>query len=136
MPRSEKMENVTDWAELSKLAMQDRRKGKRVPLAFPIEVSGFDRNGRHFSEATKTCDISEAGCRFGIKAQLKPGDVVAIKLITRGNGLTPASKALLFQIAWVKPEPEGWAAGALKLQPENIWHMSFPPGKQSKPSSE
>src|SRR6266849_4097065 len=118
MPRSEKMENLTEWSELSKLAMQDRRKGKRVPLAFPIEVSGFDRTGRHFSEATKT------------------GDVVAIKLIPRGNGLAPASKALLFQIAWVKPEADGWAAGALKLQPENIWHMSFPPGKQSKPSSE
>ncbi len=130
------MENLTEWAELSKLAMQDRRKGKRVPLAFPIEVSGFDRTGRHFSEATKTCDISEAGCRFRIKAHLKPGDVVAIKLITRGNGLAPASKALLFQIAWVKPEADGWAVGALKLQPENMWHMSFPPRDLPKASSE
>ncbi len=129
------MENLTEWAELTKLVMEDRRKGKRVPLAFPIEVSGFDRNGRHFSETTKTFDISEAGCRFHIKERLEPGDVVAIKLITRGNGLAPASKALLFQIAWVKPETDGWAAGALKLQPENIWHMSFPPGNQSKSSS-
>jgi len=130
------MEILTDWAELTKLAMEDRRKGKRVPLAFPIEVSGFDRTGRHFSEATKTSDISEAGCRFRIKAQLEPGEVVAIKLITRGNGLAPASKALLFQIVWVSRHPDCWEVGALKLQPENIWHMSFPPGKQSKPSSE
>lgn len=130
------MENLTGWTELTKLVMEDRRKGKRVPLAFPIEVSGFDRNGRHFSETTKTFDISEAGCRFHIKERLEPCDVVAIKLITRGNGLAPASKALLFQIAWVKPETDGWMAGALKLQSENIWHMSFPPRDQPKASSE
>lgn len=136
MPRREKMESPTEWAELSELAMQDRRRGKRVPLAFPIEVSGFDRNGRHFSETTKTFDISEAGCRFHIRERLQPGDVVAIKLVIRDNGQAPASKALLFQIAWVKPESDGWAAGALKLQSENIWHMSFPPRDQPKASSE
>ncbi len=136
MKRNEKMENLTEWEELSQAVMEDRRKGKRVPLAFLIEVSGFDRTGRHFSETTKTSDISEAGCSFRIKAQLEPGDVVAIQLITSKNGQAPASKALLFQIAWARPEPDGWAMGALKLQPENIWHMAFPPSNPPTASSE
>ena len=52
---------LTEWELLSREVMQDRRKGKRVCLTFPIEVSGFDRSGRLFSERTVTQDISEAG---------------------------------------------------------------------------
>jgi hypothetical protein len=136
MLRSEKMENPTEWAELTKLAMEERRRGKRVPLAFPIAVSGFDRSGRHFLKTAKTCDISEAGCRFRIKAQLEPGEVVAIQLIARSNDQAPAGKAVLFQIVWVSPHPDCWEVGALQLQPESIWHMSFPPRDRPKPSSE
>jgi hypothetical protein len=136
MPRSEKMENLTEWAELTKLVMEDRRRSKRVPLVFPIEVSGFDCSGRHFSKTAKTCDISEAGCRFQIKAQIEPGEVVAIQLIARSNDQAPAGKAVLFQIVWVSRHPDCWEVGALKLQPESIWHMSFPPRDQPKASSE
>jgi len=126
------MEPLTDWDKLSQEAQQDRRRGKRVPLTFPIEVSGFDRTARLFSERTKTSDISEVGCRFQVKTPLSRGDVVAIKLLTRGNEQSPTSKALLFQIAWVQRDPDGWTVGALKLQPENIWHVAFPPTNQPK----
>ncbi len=129
------MSEVAEWEALSQEVMQDRRKGKRVPLAFPIEVSGFDRTGRMFCEKTLTRDISEAGCRFLVKTQLERGDVVAIKLIGRTNGHAPESKPLLFQIVWVSPEADGWAAGALQLQKANLWHMAFPPHPQPKTSS-
>jgi hypothetical protein len=126
------METLTEWDKLSQEVQQDRRKGKRVPLTFPIEVSGFDHTARLFSERTKTTDISEVGCRFQMKRPLSPGDVVAIKLLSRRNEKSPASKPLLFQIMWVQREPDGWIAGALKLQPENIWHVAFPPANQPK----
>ena len=126
------MESLTDWELLSREVMQDRRKGKRVCLTFPIEVSGFDRSGRLFSERTVTQDISEAGCRFRMKTKAERGDVVAIKLLSRRDGPGPLARPLLFQIMWIKREEEAWIAGALKLQPEDLWHMSFPPGNQSK----
>ena len=129
------MSELTEWEALSRQVMQDRRKGKRVPLAFPIEVSGLDRSGRMFSEKTSTCDISEVGCRFLVKTQLERGDVVAIKLISRTNGHAPESKPLLFQIVWVNCEADGWAVGALQLQKENLWHVAFPPHPQPKTSS-
>ena len=135
MEESEKMRAETDWEELSQEALKDRRKGKRVPLAFPIEVSGFDPTGRLFAECTTTSNISESGCRFQVKTQLERGDVVAIKLLSRRNDLAPASKPLLFQIVWVAREAEGWTAGALQLESENLWHMAFPSSNLPKPSS-
>lgn len=126
------MEAQTDWDKLSREVQQDRRRGKRVPLTFSIEVSGFDPTARLFSERTKTSDISEVGCRFRVKTPLSRGDVVAIKLLSRGNEQSPAGKPLLFQIVWVRHDPDGWTVGALKLQPENIWHVTFPPTNQPK----
>ena len=128
------MRTETDWEELSQEAQKDRRKGKRVPLAFPIEVSGFDSTGRLFAECTATSNISESGCRFQVKTQLERGDVVAIKLLSRRNDLAPASKPLLFQIVLVAREAEGWTAGALQLESENLWHMAFPSSNLPKPS--
>ena len=129
------MESLTDWELLSREVQRDRRKGKRVPLAFPIEVSGFDPTARLFTERTKTTDISEMGCRFRMKAEVSRGDVVAIKLLGRRDDDEPASKPLLFQVAWVRRDPEGWIVGALKLQPEKIWRVVFPQPNQPKPTA-
>lgn len=129
------METLTDWDILSQEVREERRKGKRVPLTFPIEVCGFDRAARMFSERTRTTDISEVGCRFRMKAELARGDVVAIKLVSRGNNHDSECKALLFRISWVRQDPDGWTVGALKLQQEKIWHVTFPPANQQKPAS-
>ncbi len=122
----------TDWELFSHEVMEDRRKGKRVTLTFPIEVSGFDRTGRLFSERTVTLDISEAGCRFHLKTQIERGDVVAVKLLSRRDLSLPPARPLLFQVIWIDREEDGWVAGALKLQPEDIWHMAFPPSNHPK----
>lgn len=128
------MPSLTDWAALSKQASQDRRKGKRLSLNFPVEVSGFDRTGRMFCERTTTLDISEAGCRFQLQTPLEREDVVAIKLLSpRSN--RHAAKPTLFRIIWVAREAEGWAVGALKLQQDNPWHVTFPPSNPKKDSS-
>ncbi len=128
-------EKLTDWDALSQEALRDRRRGKRVPLAFPIEVSGVDPGGRVFCERTATTDVSEEGCRFYLTAQLKRGDVVAIKLLGPGDEKSRASKPLLFQIVWTAREGDRWAAGALKLQPESIWGVGFPANNSPKSPS-
>jgi hypothetical protein len=136
MEQREKTGTQTEWEALSQEVMEDRRRYKRVPLAFPIEVSGFGRTGRLFTECTTTSNISKTGCRFLLKTQVSRGDVVAIKVLSRREDHSPASKPLLFQIICVVPEEEGWSVGALQLQPENLWHMAFPQNNPSKPSAE
>jgi hypothetical protein len=107
----------------------DRRQGKRVPISFPIEISGFDDAGRLFRECTVTTDVSEQGCRFDLLRELKRGDVIAIQLISRNGDRPEKSRPLLFEIAWVDASLRGWTMGASKLQPENIWHLAFPQKK-------
>ena len=126
----------TDWDRLSQEVREERRKGKRVPLTFPIEVAGFDRTARMFSERTRTTDISEAGCRFQLKTEVARGDVVAVKLVGRQSEQDPTNKSLLFRIIWVRQDPDGWTVGALKLQQEKIWHVHFPPKNQQKPATD
>ncbi len=119
----------TNWEELSSQTGTDRRRGKRLPLVFPIEVSGSTSDGRMFSEKTKTLDISDRGCRFALERELQRGEDIGIKLQSRDGPRSPAAKALLFRVAWCTRIGACWQVGVLKLQPENIWHVAFPPEK-------
>jgi hypothetical protein len=120
------MNNAIDWEELSLEASQDRRRERRIPLAFPVEVSGFDQNGRYFSEQTMTTDISESGCRFYLKIRVDRGAMVALKVVSRGGSKALPDRPLLFQVARVTQEGDGWVVGAVKLQPESLWCVAFP----------
>jgi len=126
------MQTALDWEVLSAEAGRDRRKEKRIPLAFPIEVCGFDASGHFFSERTQTTDISEEGCRFCAKAQPEPGEVVAVRLVSRESGTMVPKNPLLFQIAWVAHAENGWVVGAFKLQPENVWNVAFPSAQKKQ----
>jgi hypothetical protein len=121
------METVTDWESLSAEASRDRRRERRIPLVFPIEVSGFDRRGRFFTERTKTSDVSANGCRFHMNTEIARGAVVAIKLVSRNSQQSLPDRPLLFQVARLEKEDHGWVLGAAKLQPENLWCIAFPP---------
>jgi hypothetical protein len=111
----------------------DRRQAKRIPISFPIEISGFDDAGRLFRECTVTTDVSEQGCKFDLLRELKRGSVVAIQLVSRTGERLDKSKPLLFEIAWADASVRGWTMGASKLQPENIWHLAFPAKKLPSP---
>ena len=124
------MNATTDWEILSKEASQDRRKEVRIPLVFPIEVAGFNRRGRFFSERTATADVSASGCRFRLRTEVECGAVVAVKVVSRKSDRILPNRPLLFQIARVEQEEELWTVGAAKLEPENIWCVAFPAPQQ------
>jgi hypothetical protein len=126
----DKPPTAVEWEELSQQVMLDRRKCRRIPLAFPIEVFGFDPTGHLFSEMTTTSDISETGCKFHLIAPVEPGAVVAIKLLSCRKDKSP-SKPLLFHIVWVARKADGCTVGAAQLQGANLWPMAFPPNKQA-----
>jgi hypothetical protein len=121
---------TTNWNELSTEASHDRRKERRIPLAFPIEVSGFDTEGRFFKERSGTIDISENGCRFQLKAQVEPTSVVALKVLHRNGSGSSHDRPLLFRVARVIREDGGWTLGVVKLQAESIWCVAFPAVKK------
>ncbi|HYB61917.1 MAG TPA: PilZ domain-containing protein [Methylomirabilota bacterium] len=127
------MNVVTDWETLSREVTRDRRKGKRVNLRFPIEVSGFNPQGVLFAENTETTDISEAGCRFALKESVARGDVVAVKLRNRRGENRDAAQAELFQVIWRARDGEFWLVGALKLRNDKFWEVSFPPKNPPEP---
>jgi hypothetical protein len=113
------------WEELNSLIGEDRRRERRIPLTFPVEVNGFDRQGRYFSERTTTTDVSEWGCRLQLAAEVEPGTVVALRIVSRSPE-KGVRRALLFQIVWVEWGDGSSSVGAAKLQTENIWNMAFP----------
>ena len=129
-------DSLINWDEVVNEISEDRRAGKRLRLNFSIEMTGFDRTGRLFTERTKTDDISEIGCRFDLLTPVERGAVVAIKLLPPGYATLPEEKPLLFEIMWVVARTNCWTVGTRKLQGDKIWKVTFPPANQSpKPSA-
>lgn len=120
------MESTVNWEELGIEANKDRRREARIPLAIPIEVTGFDAGGKFFCEATKTVDISESGCSFSLKRAMERGGIVAIKITAKNRKTKAEQKPFLYQIARSTSEDAHWIIGAAKLQPESVWFIAFP----------
>jgi PilZ domain len=112
---------LADWDELKIDANRERRQEPRSIRKVPIEVCGFNRHGRFFSEKTTTFDVSDGGCRFLLRTDVEKESVVAIRVITRRNGQETDSRPVLFQVNWSKELPDGFTLGASKLQPGAMW---------------
>jgi len=125
-----------NWDELLQEVVDDRRRGKRLLLTYPIEISGFDRQGRSFVERTRTLDISESGCRIVTNAPLAPGDVISIRLLVPGgDDVSQETTACPFEVVWVEHFDSGWTAGAQKLAGNKPWKVTFPPDKEPPKTS-
>lgn len=133
--RMDETQITSGWNGHSDDANLDRRREQRLSLRFPVEVSGFDREGKFFTERTTTEDISEHGCRFCLKVELEPNAVVALKLINPPGPLSNTERIVLYQTARVEKTEEGLIVGAAKLQSENMWCVSFPEPKRIRPRS-
>ncbi|HXZ13181.1 MAG TPA: hypothetical protein VEG64_12390 [Candidatus Sulfotelmatobacter sp.] len=108
-----------------------KRESRRT-LSRPIEVSGFDRNGRFFSERTLTFDISDNGCKFNLQTEVDRQSALAIRMIHRRHGLELDSRPVLFEVARMEPQPGGWTMGASLMQPIGPWWIELPDHIKSK----
>lgn len=116
----------SDWEILAQQTTEERRRGKRVNLRFPVEVSGTNGDGKLFCESTFTTDISATGCRVVLNEVVESGDVVSIKLAGKLEPNPAASKPQMFQIAWRIRKDNVWTVGARKLTEGKFWHVDFP----------
>jgi len=119
-------ETLTNWAELSTETKNERRRQPRIAVKYPIEVCGFSRHGRYFTERTFTMDVSDGGCRLRLRNELEKGSVVAIRMITRKHGRESDVRPVLFHVNWFQAMTTNWTLGVSKLQPGAPWCASMP----------
>jgi hypothetical protein len=103
----------------------ERRRSKRVAVAFQIEVSGREPRGDAFHDRATTIDVNEHGCKFNLARQVQTGDTLTICLLLNETP-TGENNASLFQIVWAAPSDNGCTVGAMRLQDKRIWPMNFP----------
>jgi hypothetical protein len=127
MPVASKGTDSTKWEELTEEVRRDRRREKRVTLAYPIEIYGFDRHGHYFTERAVTQNVSPSGCRFELKQEPEAQGVLAIRVVRREGARTAVHKPVLFLICWVQRSGRRWLIGASKLQSDDMWGLFAPP---------
>jgi hypothetical protein len=99
------------------------RRPARLALQFAIEVCGFDRCGRFFSERSETCNVSDGGCKFYLRTEVEREAVLALRVIERYDSRGSGAAPVLFRVAHIERESSGWSLGALKLRAEDLWPM-------------
>jgi hypothetical protein len=124
------MREIAELEEAANEAILERRREKRLPLSFPIEVSGFDCHGRFFKELTVTTDVSPNGCSFHLRTEPDRTVELAVKLISRNSAETLPDRPLLFHLVRMDATPDGWLMAAIKVQTEDLWYAAFPPARR------
>jgi hypothetical protein len=95
-----------DDQDRPKLSGSNRRREPRLPLTFPIEVSGFERCGKYFVERTSCSDVGEASCAFLLRADIDADSVLAIRSFHWQNAGILESRPVLFQVVRLEASPE------------------------------
>lgn len=111
----------TERIDAARAGGTDRRREPRVRLHFPIEVSGFDRHRRFFTERTLTLDVSNSGCRFSVHAQVENHSAIAVRVLFHRRGEETDIRPVLFEVVRVEPEGSGCTLAAVKLHPGQVW---------------
>jgi hypothetical protein len=109
------------------LAEMDMRRHERAALQFAIEVCGFDRCGRFFTERSETCNVSDGGCKFYLRTEVDREAIVALRVIERFEHRGSNAAPVLFQVAHIERESSGWALGAMKLRADDLWPVQSAP---------
>ena len=120
---------TVSWNLSTALAEIGSQRPERIASQLSIEVCGFDRCGRFFTERSETCDVSDAGCKFFLRTEVEREAVVALRVIERFDRRGSVAAPVLFQVAHMERESSGWTLGAWKLRAEDSWPMSGVPGR-------
>jgi hypothetical protein len=83
------------------------RRPERIALQFAIEVCGFDRRGRFFTERSETSNVSVGGCKFYLRTEVEREAVLALRAIERHDSRGRGSAPVLFQVTHIERESSG-----------------------------
>ena len=104
----------------------ERRQGKRITLAFHVEVSGIGCSGVPYCDHAAASDISDRGCQVHLSREVRPGDLLTVRVVRKNDSGAKQEVPFLYQVAWVEPASGGWIAGLSALEPGNPWPVNFP----------
>jgi len=61
-------------------ASDNRRRCERFRLSVPVHVTGYDRKGGRWHEATRTVDVSRTGAQLNLRKRIKKGTVLYLTM--------------------------------------------------------
>jgi hypothetical protein len=98
---------------------EERRQRPRLGLKLPVRVSGFDQQGRQWTEMSTVLDVSASGASFLLKHTAARGNVlhllVPLPKRFRSYDLGEASYHVYALVRSVRRDPDGTRVGALFL---------------------
>ncbi len=99
-----------------------QRRGERISLAIPVEVSGMDITGKNFVEVAKTESISRHGARVRLISSLVPEQELSLRRAGKPHDLEARVVRLIEQNSRGR-------AYAIELVhcPDTVWGVHFPP---------
>jgi hypothetical protein len=105
---------------------QERRRGRRVTLSFHVEVSGIGPNGVPYCDQASASDVSDRGCQLHLSREVKPGDLLTVRVIRANSSGHKSESPFLYQAVWVARSNSRWVAGLSALEPGYPWPVNFP----------
>ena len=112
----------------------ERRREDRIPVNdIPVEITGTDSAGQHFNEQALVKDVTDLGCCFDTRAQLRCGDIIAVKPFELSEKVLKKIQPQLFEVMWAANHGMKCTVGTRRLQGEKLANAKFlPPNDSSR----
>ena len=119
----EELSQTTSPREAPQRRQVVREQRDSVQLA--ISVCGVAATGELFVEHCSTLNVSHSGCCIRLQTRPLADAALALRLMRWGISANAASQ-LLFQVAWVREDGDGWLVGASSLGRADLYCVAFP----------
>jgi hypothetical protein len=88
----------------------------RMNAAIAVEVSGFDKNLRFFTEHTAASHFSDNSCCFRLRALIPPDGLLALQCV--GGDVASPTRPVFYQAVWLKQIATGILVRAVPIGTE------------------
>jgi hypothetical protein len=106
--------------------LRSTRREPRSSAELTFAVCGLAASGRLFVELCSTVNISRSGCCLRLHTRPQTDSALALRAVPGGTSLPEGTSQLLFQLAWLRPEADGWLIGASALGEADLCRLAFP----------
>jgi hypothetical protein len=109
--------------EEQQFTLSNPRSAPQTIATFLVEVSGFDRHRKFFTEQTSCSDVGAMSCDFRLRANVGEEATIAIRSFHWKDRTVMDSAPVLFQVVRVEEQAEGRIVGAVRTQP-SAWQAN------------
>ena len=102
----------------------DVRRSTRILLSIPVEVSGWDVEGREIHEKTTTSLVNKHGARISLQQKISVGSNVVISI----PHLKREQRCRVIWMSCLHDDRDNYQIGVELERPDNFWGVDFPPG--------